>query len=371
MSVADNAFAVILGGGGGTRLWPSSRRARPKQLLSLGRPESLLGRRRPARRGVRRPRAHAGRHRRRPGRRPCARRCPSCRRRTSSPSRWRATRRRASAWARSWPRGAGPTPSSRCCPADPYIARRGRPSTRLVRARHRRSARDHRHHRRPPDPPRDRLRLHPPRRAAAARRRRRARRRRLRREARSPDGRALPGLGRLPLELGHVLPDAPAACCEEARRHLPGLGALLDAARRAPTTREPRSSPPATPPRRRSHRPRHHGEGRAACACVPGDVRLERRRQLGGRCRRPRPPTPRGNVVVGGATPDRRRRQHRRRRGRARPSSVCWASAIWSWSRPRDAVLVIPKDRAQDVRQLVDARQEGRPRRPAVRSSGR
>jgi mannose-1-phosphate guanylyltransferase len=38
-----NAFAVILGGGSGTRLWPQSRRARPKQLLSLGGPESLLG----------------------------------------------------------------------------------------------------------------------------------------------------------------------------------------------------------------------------------------------------------------------------------------------------------------------------------------
>jgi mannose-1-phosphate guanylyltransferase len=36
------AFAVILGGGAGTRLWPSSRRARPKQLLSLGGPESLI-----------------------------------------------------------------------------------------------------------------------------------------------------------------------------------------------------------------------------------------------------------------------------------------------------------------------------------------
>ncbi len=36
--------AVIMAGGGGTRLWPASRRARPKQLLSLGRDEgeSLL-----------------------------------------------------------------------------------------------------------------------------------------------------------------------------------------------------------------------------------------------------------------------------------------------------------------------------------------
>ena len=38
----EAAFAVILGGGSGTRLWPSSRRARPKQLLALGGPESLL-----------------------------------------------------------------------------------------------------------------------------------------------------------------------------------------------------------------------------------------------------------------------------------------------------------------------------------------
>src|SRR3954466_12846139 len=42
-STSNPAFAVILGGGSGTRLWPASRRARPKQLLSLGAPESLLG----------------------------------------------------------------------------------------------------------------------------------------------------------------------------------------------------------------------------------------------------------------------------------------------------------------------------------------
>jgi mannose-1-phosphate guanylyltransferase len=37
-----DAHALILAGGGGTRLWPSSRRSRPKQLLSLGGGESLL-----------------------------------------------------------------------------------------------------------------------------------------------------------------------------------------------------------------------------------------------------------------------------------------------------------------------------------------
>jgi mannose-1-phosphate guanylyltransferase len=41
MSTSE-AFALILAGGGGTRLWPASRRSRPKQLLALGGGESLL-----------------------------------------------------------------------------------------------------------------------------------------------------------------------------------------------------------------------------------------------------------------------------------------------------------------------------------------
>src|SRR5690606_36365089 len=34
--------AVVIAGGSGTRFWPLSRRARPKQLLSLGSEETLL-----------------------------------------------------------------------------------------------------------------------------------------------------------------------------------------------------------------------------------------------------------------------------------------------------------------------------------------
>jgi mannose-1-phosphate guanylyltransferase len=31
----DHFYAVIMAGGGGTRLWPLSRKARPKQMLRL------------------------------------------------------------------------------------------------------------------------------------------------------------------------------------------------------------------------------------------------------------------------------------------------------------------------------------------------
>ena len=38
----DHTYAVIMAGGGGTRLWPLSRRAHPKQTLSFGRPRTLF-----------------------------------------------------------------------------------------------------------------------------------------------------------------------------------------------------------------------------------------------------------------------------------------------------------------------------------------
>jgi len=33
--MTDHYYAVIMAGGGGTRLWPLSRQARPKQMLRL------------------------------------------------------------------------------------------------------------------------------------------------------------------------------------------------------------------------------------------------------------------------------------------------------------------------------------------------
>ncbi len=38
----DHTYAVIMAGGGGTRLWPLSRRAHPKQTLSFGRARTLF-----------------------------------------------------------------------------------------------------------------------------------------------------------------------------------------------------------------------------------------------------------------------------------------------------------------------------------------
>ena len=38
----DDLYALIMAGGGGTRLWPRSRQSRPKQFLDIGSPHSLL-----------------------------------------------------------------------------------------------------------------------------------------------------------------------------------------------------------------------------------------------------------------------------------------------------------------------------------------
>ena len=38
----ENYYAVIMAGGGGTRLWPLSRKSRPKQMLSIGGERSLF-----------------------------------------------------------------------------------------------------------------------------------------------------------------------------------------------------------------------------------------------------------------------------------------------------------------------------------------
>lgn len=41
-NMIESVFAVVMAGGGGTRLWPVSKRSRPKQSLSFGRPRTLF-----------------------------------------------------------------------------------------------------------------------------------------------------------------------------------------------------------------------------------------------------------------------------------------------------------------------------------------
>lgn len=41
-TTVDDLFAIVMAGGSGTRFWPASRAARPKQFLSLGSPRSLI-----------------------------------------------------------------------------------------------------------------------------------------------------------------------------------------------------------------------------------------------------------------------------------------------------------------------------------------
>ncbi len=42
MADLDNTYAVILAGGGGTRLWPKSRRETPKQFLKLTSEQTMM-----------------------------------------------------------------------------------------------------------------------------------------------------------------------------------------------------------------------------------------------------------------------------------------------------------------------------------------
>ena len=42
VNMIENYYAVIMAGGGGTRLWPLSRQSRPKQMLKLGQERSLF-----------------------------------------------------------------------------------------------------------------------------------------------------------------------------------------------------------------------------------------------------------------------------------------------------------------------------------------
>ena len=146
---------------------------------------------------------------------------------------------------------------------------------------------------------------------------------------------------------------------DEARRHLPALGALLDAAVAAPTT------PRAVDRRELRRRPvdldrsRHHGEGRAACAWSRARS-AGTTSAAGPRCPRCARPTRAATSCIGGATlidgdgnivvAD-----------EGAPYVGVLGVRDLSSSPPSDAVLVIPKDRAQDVRRVVEAaKQSGR-----------
>ena len=164
-----------------------------------------------------------------------------------------------------------------------------------------------------------------------------------------------------------------ARILDELHRHLPALGALLDEHRRAPR-RAPRC---ATPRRRRSPSTTRSWRG-SACEHVGrrGDPRARRRLRLERRrlVRRAAGAAPgrrrSGNHVVAGTSRSASRRRALHRSTRA---------ATWCGTRGHqlvaalgvddlvvavtdDAVLVMPRERAQDVREVVDAacRRRGR-----------
>ena len=225
MSVADNAFAVILGGGAGTRLWPSSRRARPKQLLSLGAPESLIAA------AVRRGAALVGPERtlvvtaadQEADVRAAVPALPAANVVIEPVA--RNTAAAIGLGAVDAARRAGPDAVMAVLPADPPHRRRGGVRARccaLAIAEARRRHRDDRHHadaRRRPASATSSWAAAAARRAtpcttwAASSRSRTARR------PSATSRRALP------VERGHVLPDRAAACSTRRARHLPGAGA--------------------------------------------------------------------------------------------------------------------------------------------------
>ena len=145
---------------------------------------------------------------------------------------------------------------------------------------------------------------------------------------------------------------------DEARRHLPALGALLDA---AVARRDPR----------RGHRAgyadapsisidqRHHGEGDAACASFP--ARSAGTTSAAGR-RCPRCGRPTRAATSSSAAP---RCSTATATSSSRDEGAPYVGVLGVRDlvvvATKDAVLVIPKDRAQDVRRIVEAaKQSGR-----------
>ncbi len=108
-------YPVVMAGGSGTRFWPLSRKARPKQFLALA-TRKAAGRRDGGPPRAWQPRAGPtwSAARCTPGR--SAGCCRGSRRPTCWSSRWPATPPRPSGWPRSTSRRATPTACSRCCP---------------------------------------------------------------------------------------------------------------------------------------------------------------------------------------------------------------------------------------------------------------
>ena len=286
----------------GTRLWPASRRARPKQLLSLGAPESLIGA------AVRRGRALVGLE----NTLIVTAADQAAAVRAAIPDLPAANivaepvpRNTAAAVGLGAVDGAAARrPGRRHRRAARRSLHRRRGDVRAAGAPgDRRGARDHRHHRR------DARRTPRPASATSAS------------GARLPragadavhdvggffekpdraDRRALRRLGRVPVELGDVLPHRRAACWTKRARHLPGAGRAARRGGRAPAIADAGHRGGL---RRRAvdlDRPRHHGEGDAACASSPARS-AGTTSAAGRRCPRCARPTRAATSCIGGAT---------------------------------------------------------------------